>query len=358
MTVVATVSDLVGTSDLAITPPLYAQLVGYDECAYFGIRHPDPPAVHANKPLWMKSERDQVIYYLAEAQSEIENLMGYPLKARWFEDQRRAYRRPLFARHRHIIEAGVRATTAISSGVTVDHSADPAVVGPVATTVTDEDEIAVYHPGTTIEIHPSLITIAGGNVTIEIPRCRTLTEAGESVNTGVNYEDTTPTGYFEQTVDIGRVYNDPSTQGVLAYPYGRGCCASCSGETETACIVIRNHRQGELDIMRGSYSAGAWARTSATCLCGCKPSYVEVNYKAGLDSLDRQAQNAIMRLAHAKMPHSPCNCDPPNWLWERDRRIPSPITKERLNCPFGIEDGAWVAYQFAESLRIQRGREL
>lgn len=359
MTVVSTASDLVETSDLAVTLPLYAQIIGYSECSFYGVRRADPPAVHANKPLWRKSERDQVIHYLGEAQDEIENLIGYPLKERWFANQRHQYRRPLFANHRLIVEIGVQATTTFAPGEAVDHSADPAVVGPVATTVTDEDEIRVLHPGTAIEMYPSLITIALGFVTIEIPRCRTLTEAGEAFNNGVDYNATAPgDGMFEQTVDIQRVFNDPSTAGVLGFPYGTTCCSSCVGSTETACVVIRNHRQGALDVLRGTYTAGAWVRSAASCRCGCNPSWVAINYKSGLDDLGRQAQDTIIRLAHAKMPHSPCNCDPANWMWERDRRIPNPITKERLNCKFGIEDGAWVAYQFAQSLRVQRAREL
>lgn len=353
MAVIPAAGDL-RAEDLAVPLPLYAQVIGFSECAFFGVVNPADVPSPANRPLWKKSERDFVAHFLEEAQAEIEQVCNYPLKARWIEAERHDYEDPILLDWRRVIEAGIRATTTISAGEAVSHAADPAVVGPIATTVTDEDEVVVYHPGTTIEINPSDITISGGNLTIEIPRCRMLTEAAYADDSGVDYADTGIGGSFELTVDVVRVYNDNSTEGTLVWPHGTSSCASCSGDTDTACVTVLRGLIGEVDFRPASYSGGSWSAKSWNCYCHY-PSYVDVYYRAGLTTLTAQARDAIIRLAHAKMPHDPCNIDPPNWLWTRDKEVPRALTRERLNCPFGLSNGAWVAYNFARSMEVVRG---
>ena len=358
MAIIPAAGDLVSRGNQAIPLPLYSQVIGYDEAAFYGIVREDPPAVHSNKPLWKKSERDNVAHFLGEAQAEIEQVCGYPLNARWFAAETHDYGSYILTKQTKLIEIGIEATDTFGAGAAVNHAADPAVVGPVGTTVTDEDEIVVYHPGTTIEINPSSVTIVGVNVTIEIPRARLLTEVGEAVTNGVDYTDTgAPAGLFEQTVDVARVFNDDSTQGTLVWSHGTGSCAACSGTTDTACLTILNAEIGEIDTLPATYSGGTWSSRSWSCYCHC-PDIVRVNYKAGLETLTAQARDAIIRLAHSKMPASPCNCDPPIYMWMRDQITPRSLTAERINCPFGLNEGAWIAYQFARAMKVVRGATL
>jgi hypothetical protein len=358
MTIVPTVSDLAAVN-LAVPLPLYAQTIGYGECAFWGVTHPDPPAVHGNKPLWNKSERDNVAHFLKEAQDEIENVTRYHLIPTWITAEGHDYGYPLLAEWTRLIEAGIEASTTISSGEAVDHTDDPAVIGPVATTVTDTDEIVIYYPGTEVIIHPSDITIAAGNVTIEIPRCRLQTEDAQSETGGTDYNDTALGGPFLQTVDVVRVYNDDSTQATLVWSHGTTStgCPQCSGDTRDACIVLLNAKIGKLDVTPATYSGGTWTGQSWECYCHY-PDRVELNYRGGLTTLTRQARDAVIRLAHSKMPANPCNVSPPLWMWSRDREVPRAMTKERLNCPFGLAEGAWIAYKFARSMKLMRGRSL
>ena len=352
MTIVPSATDLVNDAS-AVTLPRYAQIIGYTECAFFGVTRVDDP-LHSNKPLWTKPERDQVAHFLAEAQAELEDVIGYPLAPRWIADEQQPYTFPLQARWTQVLEAGVEAQDDVGLAEAVDHTDDPAVVGPVATTVTNTDEIHVYHPGTAIEIHPSSITISGGNVTIEIPRCRMVKAADACDTAGLDYDDTSATGPFLQTVDVKRIYNDPSTHATLVWPH---CCsascstAGCTEYTRDGCIYVKNGRLGVLDVLPASYSDGEWTRCTLDC-CG-SPAFAKLNYRAGV-TLTRQAEDAIVRLAHAKMPHSPCNCDPQLWLWARDMTIPEVVSRERLNCPFGLAEGAWIAWRFAQSMKIHR----
>lgn len=351
MAIVPTVSDL-RAEDSAVTLPRYAQLIYYTECSFYGVRRDTTPA--RCREIWVKVERDLIRKYLAEAQEELEQVIGYPLAPTWITDEQHPWKYPLLAEWGYVIEAGVRGKTTISADEAVSHLTDPAVIGPVATTVTDEDEIKVYYPASLvedeIEIHPSDIDIVGGFVTIYVPRCRMVhPDEVDNARTGIDYTDLTN---FLTVVDVARVYNDPSTQGELVYPHGTTNC-SCGEETNDACIYVRNSRIGALDLMRATYSGGAWTPTSRSC--ACTPTNVRVNYRAGMNPLTRQAEDAIIRLAHSKMPQEPCACDPVVNIWARDRNIPEVFSRERLNCPFGLADGAWMAWTFAQRMKLMRG---
>lgn len=353
MPIISTFSELIDDRDMAVRLPRYAQKIGIGECAFFGVnRNVVESDCHR---IWVKADRDMVTRYLQEAQEEIEQWLGYPAVARWIENDEQPYARPIVARWGKIIEAGVRAVTTISAGEAVNHATDPAVVGPVATTVTDENEIFVYHPGTDIEIIPSSVTISGGFITIEIPRCRMVKESvADNGENGLDYTDLTN---FEATVDVKRVYNDASTNATLVWPYGGGCCSSCSGATADACMVIRNATIGEVDVLQASYSNGAWSIGSVSCRC-CRPVSMLLNYRAGASPVTNQIEDAIIRLAHSKMPYTPCACEVASRVWERDRKQVEPMTREVRNCRFGSSEGAWMAWQFVQAARLVRGGAL
>lgn len=349
---------LLDDGDSAISLARYAQLIGYPECQFFGVAGAAEVLDAECRTIWLKSERDMVLKYLLEAQEEIENHVGYPLKPRWIVDDDRPYTCPLEARWKKIIEAGVEAEDEIAMGQPVDLTTDPAVVGPiVGVTFTDIGEVRVYHSSGTsfcalnpVEIRPSCVTIIGGELTIEIPRCRLVTEAAaDNPRTGIDYADD---DNFEDTVDVTRLYNDPSTHATLVWPHKctSACAAACCSEyTQDGCIYIRNGEMGILDVLPAAYSAGAWV-SSSTCH-RTKPERVRLNYRAGMDPLSFQAEDAILRLAHSKMPNEPCGCAVSQRLWERDRNVPRQLTAERLNNPFGLSDGAWIAWKFAGALK-------
>lgn len=346
MTVVLAQSALVA-QDSAVRLARYTQIVEYSECSFFGVNHEPNPG--QCREIWTKTQRDMISKYLAEAQYEIEQVIGYPLSPRWIgQGQTQEYTdwqpiprgNRIITRFARYIEAGIQATSDISLGETIDQSSDPAVIGPLATTVTNTDEIKIYHPDLDVEIDPSDITISGGNVTITVPRCRTVKQSvADNPVTGLAYDDL---DNFESEVDVKRVYNDSSVQAILAYP---SSCTGCSETTLSACFYSRNKRLGILDFQPSSNGN----------LCGCRGEIIRLNYKAGADVLTRQAEDAIIRLAHAKMPVEPCGCDVVKRLWGRDRNVPDVLTAERLNCPFGLSDGSWIAFQFAMSMRVVRG---
>jgi hypothetical protein len=376
MPVVPAISQLVNY-DLAVSLPRYAQIIKTPETAFFGINRAGDLEGDCEK-IWLKEDREMIARYLSEAQNEIEEETGFPLHPKWFTYEEHPYAYPVTTRWKKVIEVGFHASSVIASDEAVDHTNDPAVIGPFACTITEEDEVRVFHPGLDVEIMPSKITLTGVQATIEIPRARLVTEEdSENPSTGHTYTDTGPTGPFEQTVDVYRIFTSDRIHATLKWPHacsGGGCC-TCGDNQQSACMYVINHENGTITTLPSNYvpqlddylieledqtgfillenaEMPEFEGWRASCYrCNGKPTVMEINYKAGLNPTTFQAEDAIIRLAHSKMPHAPCGCDFAMNMWTRDRNVPPVLTKERLNCPFGMSDGAWIAYRFTQAMR-------
>lgn len=362
MTVIPVQNSLIDESESAVKLVRYADILGISEEQFFGINRPSTRR-ESCQPIWTLDQRKMVARYLKEAQTEIEQITKFPLSPRWITDEFRYYGYPLHAQWTKIIAAGFKHSTTIQAGKALVMATDPATFTQ-ATTVTDEDEIKIYHPGTTVEIIPSALTISAGNIIASIPWAR-LVKLSKQDNdeNGLTYTDATN---YETTVDIVRVYNDESIQGGLFWHHRDSggscdctcdwCCATCGDYSENACIYIRNPETGALDLLPATYSENdlEWTASCLTCYCSA-PDSVRLNYKAGLETLTPQVEDAIIRLAHSKMPQSPCGCNVAQEFWSRDRNVPAVLDAVRLQCPFGISDGSWFAWKQANALKFQPG---
>lgn len=351
MTIVPMSSGLVNeTSTLSLAR--YAAIIGINECGLWGV---NDGSAQGCATIWSLSQRKMVARYLAEAQHEIENLIKYKLGIQWVVEKKRDWKCPANTEWGYVVDAGVKATANIALGSTLDITSDPAVVGPIATTVTDINEIVIYHPGTTIPIIPSNIVIGGGFVAIEIPFCRLVSQSfSDNPDAGWDIADVATWG--EATVDVVRVYNDPSTAIVLTtnHKCNLACSAQgCTGYTADACMFITDPTVGEFQSFPATYSSGVWRRTGLGTCCNDYES-MQLNYRDGIELTD-VSEDAIVRLAHSKMPVTPCGCDPAKMYWARDRYQPEVLTAERLNNPFGLNDGAFMAYKFALSIALTQG---
>lgn len=366
MTVIPAWVGLIDENDSAVKLAKYAQIIQLPEDQFFGILNDDTLLDKACAPIWTLPMRQLIARYLREAQEEIEQVVGYPLAPRWFTNEEHPYAFPVFAKWGKMIAGGFKAQTVIHAAGVLSYATDPATFTH-ATTVTDSDEIRVYHPSTFIEIVPSSIVISGGNVTVSIPWAR-LIEA-TSVNnpvTGWTYADVPPsaTSPYTPTIDLYRVYNDDSIQGALVYPHKAGdgtcscdcgwCCGTCDEYAATACMYIRDLETGSVDLLPASYAASYWTAVCPTCYC-TNPEYVRINYEAGLQTMTNQIEDAIVRLCHSKLPSPPCGCGVVHEMWTRDRAVPPVVDAKRMDCPFGLSDGAWFAWKQALAVRLQRG---
>ena len=336
----------------AVSLARYAERIGYRECAFFGVNHPDN-ADYACRTIWTQAQRTMVTDALAQAQGLIEDELRYPLCPRWITDERQFYRVPVQARWGHVISGGVVSDTVIQAGVAVVYTSDPATVTVNGVTC-DVEDIHVYHAGTDEEIVPETITLVAGVLTLSIPWCRLVDpDYQDNPEDGLAYADVATWGAV--TVDVHCITNDPSTQAKIVIDPSCLCTSAPCTETEyDACIRVRLPEIGSVEVSRADYESGAWVRKT---LC-YTPSFVELNYLAGLSSLPRQAEDAIIRLAHSLMPEEPCGCDVTQRLWRRDRNVPTVLTRERINCTFGLMDGAWFAWQWSQANKLRRGSVL
>ena len=331
----------------ALSLPRYAQRIGYRDCAFFGVQHDDNPS-YACREIWTQWQRDEIAFSLLQAQSQIEAVLGYPLSRRWFGPERHNAKPLIKTAQGYVVAPGVLSDTVLAASAAVSYVSDPATVT-VAGVTCDVDDVHVFHVDTDTEITPSSRSLAGGLLTLSIPWCRLVAPAySDNPAEGWRYADVATWGASH--VDVRCLRNDTTVQGRLSRP---ACAGACEEETATACLRVRDGRLGLLAVQRARYVAGSgWLITTDDC---CRWDSLDVFYYAGVATPSRLAEDAIIRLAHANMPTEPCGCDVTQRLWRRDRNVPEVLDRERLNCPFGMSDGAWIAWRFANSERLVRG---
>lgn len=314
----------------------YASIIGYSESAFFGISD-ETNDKSACRNIWSKYQRDTIYDYLQEAIAELENVIGYPLCPRWIVAEQHKYANPLLLDYGKILDIGVQVSTTIASGALINYLTDPTTVT-IPTAITSSNDIHVFYPGTDVEITPSGIALSGGNLVISIPKSR-LVDYDKLDNPDQGWIGSDATVY-QSDVDVAQY--STSTLSQASFIYDPSVCASdCLTTSLDACVWIDN---AEVGIIRLGRADGY------TCLCNPIPRNVTVNYRAGLVTLTRTIESAIVRLAHSRMPTEPCGCDVTQRLWKRDRNVPVVLDRERLNCPFGISDGAWSAWRMAISI--------
>lgn len=344
----------------------YAKVVGYDEPAMWGVVY-EGQEQNSCDTIWTESNRMQLENALASAQQMLEQFIGYPLcptwvvgsvadeplrNFRWVDQQKLSWR--MLTRYPRVLAAGVRAVETVGTSLALTYSDDEfGVLDSVSVTFTDPNEIRVYYPGSNKRIYPSSAVIDSGVLTIRIPRYRMVVP--DLLNTprgGIMYEDL---DNFLSAVDVYRVYNDPSRQGVLVRPGCRNndCYGGCSECTHDACMYVRDPFIGQVELKPATWDTNSLTWNTAS-MCGTGYTLARLNYQAGVTRLDTQAENAVIHLAHTLMVTPPCACD---WLqerWKTDQEYPSLLTREILNNPFGQGKGAWLAYCWAKSIASVR----
>lgn len=359
--------ELLYTPNCAVSLSRYAQVLNYEEAAFWGV-------VTENRwqrgggPLWKEGDRLIIQLALAQAQQQIEAFIGYPLcktwvtgrvqdvynhDIRWVDQQRMRCAGTTVTKYPRLIEPGIRATEMIEEDATLTFGEKIATVGPIAVTFTDPREVKVYYPDSERRIQPSRVVISGGNLTIQIPRYRlVITDLLNTPEGGIAYE---PLENFLSTVDVVRLYTDPSTQAIFVRPNCRNnnCYGGCTECTQTGCIYMLDPEIGFVNV-----SPAVWDEETETWnarnVCGTGYSLVRLNYACGIEYLTPEAEKIIISLAHSKLYGPPCGSDALADLWKKDNEIPRMLTRERINCPFGMANGAWNAYLWAKQFKSVR----
>jgi hypothetical protein len=263
----------------------------------------------------------------------------------------------------YVTGGGVRGRTEVTPTAS-DFTTDPATITVTAADFTGgTSEIVVVEDATGLTIVPDQIVTVGATYVIYIDQCKLIEwDNLETQADCIDYDDAFPAATWLKLADLTvyREYLDDSDQATITFAPGCDCCSddgACEGTEYTGCVFVFDPEISKVRITMADYSAGSWT-CSSPMVCGCyHGSKVDVSYLAGTTSIPGWEQ-AIIRLAHTYMAIEPCGCAMFDAVWQRDTRIPTTLTAERINCPFGEMDGAWWAWKWAQRHALGTGTML
>jgi len=355
----------------------WAQLLGLNPLHYNGIYIPDQPITVCAQP-WMQYAhqavdrlgREDIALAIAQAEADIEEVLGFRVAPAWEVDEWQATIRPyrpelinisvtdvrgygqnVQADWGYFISGGVRAKTVIAPDVAITYTdvdgdlyLETATIT-VPTIVTDPDEIAVYFPasnaGTPIgladdawQVRPIKVSFAGGVATIKMSRHQLVRpEAYEhltpmpsdSQQRGV---DGLVAANFLEKVDVVRVYNDPSQQVTFLWEQsGGGGCSCGSGlgaacptrayAVQAGCLLLRDKPKNSIVVYQpGMWNVDTLSFDSAAWAVCRQPDLVRFWYYAGYRGnntsrllIDGMLERMVAYYAASLLDRSVCECD-------------------------------------------------
>lgn len=315
------------------------------------------------------TSRESVGIAINSAEMRLEEYLGFPVYPKWYEDvQVHTVGNPVVLPKAYYISGGVKTKTKIGTesvtyeDVDEDDFAEKATTR-IATSVTDTDEIAIYYPDEDGDdawrVRPIKVAIDSGVATITLNRYDLVIKNELEALKPVQI-DGTDDDKFLDSVDIYRVYNDPSTQALL-----RSCslcsqtgCSACQFTDDNACLLGVDHKCSIVNANPGLWDGTKW--NPATCFRNDVYSG-RYWFKAGW-TREPIWDTVITYLALSEIDVGLCTCPTVQErlkYWTTDMsRIDRPswrIPKALENCPWGYSRGAMYAYQIAQKHKMPQG---
>jgi hypothetical protein len=353
---------------------------------------------------WQTTNEAASREYLAEmiwqAEWDIKQALGYSPALTWEEGESHAYPKPwlktairtngrdqrgyrvsVHTRFGHVNSPGVRASTLIEAGASVNYSDstgdgwfDTATVS-VSSSLSDMREIKLFFPSKSglkeWEIRPlRSVSTDGATITITADSWLfinpNLWEAIPTSSADFAPIDISGSTNFVTTCDVYRVYND-TTQRASQFKWepDSGTTSMDSLTTQNGTFYIRDEKSGEVVPTVSSYTSPSWSVVAPTV---CRdPDVVDLWYYAGrvsqdyenslvYDPLPNDLAQAISWLAAARIETPVCSCtNVQNIFKEYQRDMVRQTGGERffvLNLetdiftnPFGTRVGEYRAWQ-------------
>jgi hypothetical protein len=299
--------------------------------------------------------REELAFAIAEAESKIENVLGYRLAPSWEVEEWHkttpAFDRTLFNVHMgdirgqrqtvkanwgYFISGGIQSKEVIEadsaitySDVDSDDYFETAQIS-VITTVQDKNEICLFHPGKDgqddFEIKPiEVVSLTGGTAVIRVRRELLVKDEFLHLFEIVpidGYDD----DFFLDTVDVYRRYNDPQTQvSFLWEPFAGGTCTSCSGSgcdvcaysAQAGCLILRGDpRNSQVGYWPGEWDGTNFNFDTVPWAVGRQPDLVRLFYYSGwrnktqryVNRMDSQWERVVAYMACAYLDRPTCAC--------------------------------------------------
>jgi hypothetical protein len=350
-----------------------------------------------------KLSRESLSTALRQAEDVVISYLGWWLVPQWIEEEviiptyyKTEWNNVANSRNRaksivgswgFISETGRKTSSLVGNTATVfsDASGDgvnDTVTITIATTVTTEDELRVYYPSQDgrdeWEIRPvTSIDITAGTATIVFPKYLIpLWSLVEQVPLDgdahiiINGDDDSN---FLATVDVYRVYSDPSQQITFTYDPSDGSCGStpCAENTDTGCLFVRDSRRSIMAYQRSDWDADTEAYTlkyfSRTPIKGT------IYYRAGKRDLrnlfpNRQVDTNLERMvsyyALSLLDTELCSCSNTRNIWEYLTTDLALVTRDEshvvqwddLRNPLGTTRAALNLWKYIQKIRIAKSQ--
>jgi hypothetical protein len=327
-------------------------------CAFNGVENPDETLTNCDKLCWAQWEREAIAQALADAEGALAEHLRWWIGPRFFTDLDHVWTDPLILRWGHIVGGGVEGTTDVSADVsTSDFTIDPATITiPITSFPGGIDEVQVIETSSGLEIYPDDIAISGVNYVLSIDQCKLIEwDNLENQVDCIDYDNTFPGATWLKLADltINRHYLDTTDQADIEYGPSCSCTfcgTACAGTSYTGCVYVIDEWISKVRVQMSTYddATEVWS-CQYPVLYGCYAGdKATVSYQAGTTDVPNWKE-AICRLAHTYLDFKPCGCAYFDFALNRDRRIPSILTAERINCPLGQMDGAWYAWNWIQN---------
>lgn len=260
--------------------------------------------------------RESVAMAIASAENLLEQFLGFPVSPTWYADYivKLQKQNPIVLPKAHYITGGIKKTDIVTSDAVIVYSdtdtdgyAETATVTfVVPDEITDPTEVAAFYPGETTEawrIRPVKVDLTAGTIVLNRHDLVLKSELEALRPTQIDGLDNSK---FLTEVDIYRVWNDPSVQGIL-----RACtlcnqqgCARCQFAEDTACIRGDDYRWGIVNLSAANWVDPSWVAN----LCYNKdPFAARVWFKAGWTGENIWDQ-AVAYLALSQLDVGLCEC--------------------------------------------------
>lgn len=392
----------------------FARVMGQHPLHFNQVYTESAPATICSDPVlqyaWQAADRvgrEEIAEAIATAEDQISRYLGYKLLPTWIAGEPHellrfggggsAFARLADARGRglpvqtdygYIVEAGQRGSSLIDADAAITYSDvdgdgyDETATITVSTTVTDVNEVRIFYPGESgveeWEIRPITVSIVNGNATITCKR-QQLVKPELMDGFSVEGVDGDVDANFLTTVDVYRIYNDPSLQ--IRYEWegwdgGCSTCVACRINYQTGCVTIRDARLGIVHGRPANWNADdSQFDTAELNLCAW-PERVKLWYRAGarderltrsMVEMKAEWERIIAYYAVTLLDRPWCSCDAAAnyskyWRTDLARNDSGPsgstnfaVGSQVLDNPLGTTRGAVQAWNAIQRLRIGEG---
>lgn len=323
------------------------------ECVFNGVENPNEVVTGCDK-IFLQWQRDVIAEALDDAEGMIADAAGFWVGYRYITDEAEPWTDPMQLRYGHIIGGGIEGLTEVIPSAS-DFTVDPALITVAqADFPGGESEIKIVETSSGLRINPTDVAETGVNYVISIPQCRLIEwDNLDGQTASIDYDAAFPAATWLKLADltIYRSYLDTTSQATITYGPDCNCLycgTACEGLSYTGCVYVIDPEISKVRIQMATYSSGSWG-CEYPVYTGCyRGDKVEVSYKAG--TLDEPGwRRTVISLANSMLDFQPCGCAAFDFRMNKDRHIPSVLTGERINCEFGLSDGAWYAWKWCQN---------